>query len=287
MKLSIIIPAFNAGKTIGQQLNALKKQKWDESWEVIIADNGSTDDTVDTVSRYKDELPGLHIVNAKGKKGPSYARNAGAREAKGDAFIFIDADDVVGSDWLYTLGSALRKYEMVASRFEQNELNSPEVLKIMKSPQLDGLNKFRFSDFLPFAGACGLGVRREVHEKIGGFDEALIAGEDIDYCWRAQLQGVELSYIPDAVVHIRLRGEVKGVFRQYIRNGEYSIPIYKKYRDKGMQYDGIKAGLYRWYGLIRRLIKIRSRHDYTVWLKEFGYRFGILKGCLKYRVLAL
>ena len=287
MYLSVIIPAYNAEKTIGEQLDALKKQSWDGEWEVIIADNGSNDNTVNFALQYKQDLPGLRIVSANKKKGAPYARNAGAQEAKGDAFLFIDADDVVSDSWLQTLGGALRENQMVASRFEQNKLNSPDVLKIMKSPQLDGLNKFRFSDFLPFAGACGLGVRREVHEKIGGFDEALIAGEDIDYCWRAQLQGVELSYIPDAVVHIRLRGEVKGVFRQYIRNGEYSIPIYKKYRDKGMQYDGIKAGLYRWYLLMRRFIKIRSRHDYTVWLKEFGYRFGILKGCLKYRVMAL
>ncbi|MFA7097562.1 MAG: glycosyltransferase, partial [Gammaproteobacteria bacterium] len=64
VKLSVIIPCLNAERTIGEQLAALAGQRWPERWEVIVADNGSTDGTLAVVRSFADRLPGLRVVDA-------------------------------------------------------------------------------------------------------------------------------------------------------------------------------------------------------------------------------
>src|ERR671919_3057602 len=63
MKLSVVIPCLNAAETIGVQLDALRRQKWSERWEVIIADNGSTDATVSVIEANANGLPNLQIID--------------------------------------------------------------------------------------------------------------------------------------------------------------------------------------------------------------------------------
>ncbi|MCY7392121.1 MAG: glycosyltransferase, partial [Leptolyngbyaceae cyanobacterium CAN_BIN12] len=63
MKLSVILPCYNGAETIAVQLNALVQQQWSEDWEVIVVNNGSTDNSVEIVEEYRDRLP-LRIVNA-------------------------------------------------------------------------------------------------------------------------------------------------------------------------------------------------------------------------------
>ena len=95
VKLSVIIPCYNAEQTIGGLLESLARQGWPESWEVIVADNGSTDRSVVVTDKYKDHVSNLRIVDAFDKRGRSYARNVGARYAMGDSLVFCDADDEV------------------------------------------------------------------------------------------------------------------------------------------------------------------------------------------------
>ena len=87
--LSAIIPCLNAADTIGVQLDALSKQKWDKPWEVIVADNGSSDDTVKIVEYYQDRFQRLRIVDASDKKGPSHARNVGADASNAELLAFL------------------------------------------------------------------------------------------------------------------------------------------------------------------------------------------------------
>ena len=132
VKLSVIIPCYNGAKTIAVQLEALAFQQWSEPWEVIIADNGSTDDSIAIVERYRHRLPHLRIVDASARKGQPYALNVGAQAASGEALVFCDADDEVGPGWLAAMGEALSKYDFVACRFETKKLNSPKFYQ--KSP---------------------------------------------------------------------------------------------------------------------------------------------------------
>ena len=107
--LSIVIPAFNAASTIGAMLESLAQQSASVDWEVVVAENGSTDATRALVATYCDRLPSLRIVDASASSGAAYARNLGVREAKGDQIVFLDADDEVGTDFIQAVSRALTR----------------------------------------------------------------------------------------------------------------------------------------------------------------------------------
>jgi glycosyltransferase involved in cell wall biosynthesis len=287
MKLSIIIPSFNAAGTIGEQLEALANQSWSDPWEVIVADNGSTDETPAIVERYKKRLPQLRFVDASCKKGAGHARNIGAQAATGEALLFCDADDVVGDGWLAAMGQALARYDFVASRFEPNRLNDPQTLRGITCSQQDGLQSYSYPPYLPHSGGCGLGVKRAIHEAVGGFDESLLRLQDTDYCWRIQLAGTELHFIPQAVMHIRYRPKANDAYRQARLWGEYNVLLYKRYRPLGMPKLSWKKSLRAWLRLLQRLPQLWHPEQREKWLWQFAWRLGRVQGSIKYRVFGL
>jgi len=287
MKLSIIIPCFNAANTIAVQLEALANQHWSNPWEVIVSNNGSTDETIAIVEQYQEKLPNLRIIDSSDQGGAAHARNIGASSATGDALLFCDADDEVALGWLAAMGEALSKYDFVAGKREYNKLNEPWTLKYRTLSQLDGLQEYNYPPFLPHASASNLGVRRVIHEAIGGFDETMRQLEDTDYCWRIQLAGTELHFVPDAVVHYRLRDTIGGLYHQGRLWGEYNVLLYKKYRPLGMPKLSGKAGVRKWVRLLKLFPQVLSKEERPGWVRKFAWRIGRLQGCIKYRVLAL
>lgn len=87
MSVSVIVPAYNEEKTVGNVLGALVSSKFPD--EIICVNDGSTDNTLEEIERYKDNVV---IVDLKENKGKGYALAEGIRRAKGDILIFLDAD---------------------------------------------------------------------------------------------------------------------------------------------------------------------------------------------------
>ena len=285
--ISVIIPCFNAANTITSQLEALANQQWSESWEVIVSDNGSTDSSVAVVEQYKARIPLLRVVDSSSKRGASHARNVGAKVAKGDALAFIDDDDEIAPGWLAAMGEALAKHDFVAGRLEYKKLNEPWVVKCHQSENDQGL--FHTS-YLPFAGTCNLGIKRSLHDAIGGFDETLLRHQDVDYCWRLQQAGTKLNYVPEALVHYRLRNTVAGMYQRAWITGESEARLYKKHRPLGMPQllswkTFVKASVILSLELL--LLQVRSKESLARWLMHFAWRAGGLRGCIKYRYLPL
>lgn len=287
LKLSVVIPCLDAEATLADQLEALSGQGWPGGWEVILADNGSTDGSRAVAERFRGRLPGLRIVDASDRRGQAHARNLGAAAATGDALLFVDADDQVAPGWLEALGRAFARHEFVACRYDNEALNPPWVQRTHMNPQKDGVTRYDYPDYLPHAGGGGLGVLRRVHEEVGGFDESMAALEDTDYCWRIQLAGHELAFAPDAVVRIRHRHDPRGIFRQGRSYGKHNVLIYKKYRSRGMPRLGWLPGVLRWGKLVLRTpLLLLTREGRARWLWQLGWRLGRLEGCWKYRVIA-
>jgi glycosyltransferase involved in cell wall biosynthesis len=95
-------------------MDALANQSWSEPWEVVVANNKSTDDSMGIVEGYKKQLPNLRIVDASVRQGQPYALNVGAACAQGEAIAFCDADDEVAPGWVAAMGEALSRYDFVA-----------------------------------------------------------------------------------------------------------------------------------------------------------------------------
>jgi len=127
VKLSVIIPCYNCAAVLPEQLLALSRNPPPGDWEVIVADNGSTDGVAQVIEDFEGRIPELKLVDASGIQGASHARNVGCEHASGDVFVFCDADDVVAPGWLTTMYHALEKYEFVTGPVEYQKLNDGTV----------------------------------------------------------------------------------------------------------------------------------------------------------------
>ena len=285
-KVSVIIPIYNAADTIGDQLQALAAQNYGGWWEVVAVDNMSDDASADIVRSFQDRIPRLRLVSATARAGAAHASNRGSQEAGGDLLVFCDADDVVGEGWLNAMVSALSTHQFVASRHETGRLNPKWLAQARKNLQSDGLIPYRHPPFLSHAGGAGLGVHRAVHESIGGFDENWPRLQDTDYCWRMQLSGVPLHFVPDAVMHVRYRQDLMDTFKQALTWGEYNVLLYKCYRSQGMPDLTLRDAIASLRPLFR-LRPLRTRRGRAGMVWKLGWFFGRVKGSLKHRVLAL
>lgn len=287
MKLSVVIGCLNEYQVIHQQLDAFAQQKWSQPWELIIADNGSTDGTLEKVRSYKGKIPNLRIVDASSRRGVAYARNAGCKVASGESVAFCDADDVVGEGWVAAMGEAVDRLDFVACRVDFSQINPPWALRSRTSTQYHGLQKHDYPPYLDHAGGATLAIKKHIHDRIGGFDETLLSLEDTDYCWRVQLEGVKLHFVPEAVLHVRLRSSLSAMCRQSRRWAEYNVLLYKIYRARGMPPIPWHIGPRIWLHLLRRCPALFSETARPEWLWEVNWALGRLIGSLKHRVYGL
>ena len=252
---------------------------------MVIADNGSNDDSLAIVRSYQDRIPNIRIVDASDRRGQPHALNVGAAAAKGEALAFCDADDEVAPGWVAAMGTALSEHDFVACRIDVEKLNPPWIRR--GSSQARGIQPYTYPPYLPHAGGGTLGVKRWLHAAMGGFDESLPYLHDTDLCWRIQLAGTELHFVREAVVHIRQQHTYRGLFRQALNWAEYSVLLYKRYQPQGMPRLSPKQGLVYWGNLVTMVPRVRSRRQLARWVRELGWRVGRVRGSIKHRVLSI
>lgn len=285
--VSVIIVTHNGASTLGAQLDALIEQDYAGDWEVVVVDNCSTDATQDLLRVYQQRMPRLRWVEARAKKLIPYARNVGVEAARGDRILFCDADDIVDPRWVGAMATALDEHAFVAGRLDYAQLNPLWLQQARSGLQRESLQPYLYPPFLPHAASCNLGFRRSVSEQIGPFDETFSNLSDTDYCWRAQLAGIALHFVPDALVHYRLRGSLKTIFRQGQRYAEYNVLLYKKYRPFGMPAITWRDSARSWIGLARMVPAARSRARLNALIWRFAWLSGRLRGSIKHRIFAL
>ena len=286
--LSVVIPARNAASTIGAQLASLARQDWTGSWEVVIVDNGSTDDTVAAVEGFADRLPAVRIVSARARSSIPYARNRGVDAARGRLIAFCDADDEVGEGWLAAVAAGLERHGAVGTPRDHVRLNEAWVRASREPPPANAFHDNWYPPYLPHTAAGGMAVRRELHEAIGGFDESLSSCEDNDYCFRLQLRGVELGTVQGAVYHYRFRDTIGGIFRQAYWYSEQNARVQRMYRTRDAELPrrwtwpvkNLPALLKALPGVVRKGGRARF-----AWL--LGWELGRLRGSIRHRVLAV
>ena len=176
--VSVVIPAFNAMRTIGQTLESALSQTL-AAIEVIVVDDGSTDATREAVRRIQD--PRVRLVSQP-NRGASVARNTGIAQAKGEWVAFLDADDA------WTANKLERQLTLMAlspgclasqtSAFLVDDDLRPHTLRHCR-PSRDPLLAFLRFQNLPAAASSWL-VKRDLLNQLGGFDPELVMHEDWD-----------------------------------------------------------------------------------------------------------
>ncbi len=212
LRISVVVPAYNAAATLSEQLAALVEQTFDGAWEIVVVDNASTDETSAIVREWADrvERPEIRLVSSTDGSGPSHARNVGIEAARAPKIACTDADDVAGQGWLDAMSRALDHHHFVAGALELDRLNPPWLVagrgrSIDRRPIARG--------DLAFPHGCNFGVDRALFLQ-HRFDEAWRAGEEIELAYRLRAVGVSCEFEPSALVHYRYRSGFAATFRQ-------------------------------------------------------------------------
>jgi glycosyltransferase involved in cell wall biosynthesis len=289
MKLSVIIPCYNAADTISDQLDAMVNQEWSEPWEVVVVNNRSTDLSMSIVRSYQKLLPNLRIIDAFEQQGQPYALNTGIKAALGESVAFCDSDDVVGEGWIAAMGEALAMHEFVACRMDTEKLNSEWLQQSRGNSQLEDLPSIWYPPFMLHAGGGTLGIRRSLCLEVGEFDAGLPCLHDTDYCFRIQQRGVALHFVPEAVMHIRFRDSLLDIYRQARNYAKYNVKLSKRHRPIIAQ--TVKDLLRPWVRYFRKWVRqarllplARNRVTRGKWVWSLGWQVGRLQGSLRHRV---
>jgi glycosyltransferase involved in cell wall biosynthesis len=279
--VSVIIPARDAEASLDAQLRALSEQRTRE-WEVVLADNGSTDGTVEIARSWSGRIPGLRIIDASARRGAGAARNLGAEQARGDLLLFCDADDVVCPDWVEGFVAGQPSWDLAGGAVDYSALNAPGTAPAgTRLPGPGSLN------WLPFVAGANLAVQRSAFEALGGFSERLVGGEDVEFCWRAQLHGMRFGVVPGATVLKRARHDPHAIFRAQAAWGRCSVELFTLFREHGMPRPSTAEAVKTYASLVRRLAALGDPAARREWARYAGLRWGRLVGSARMRTLCL
>jgi glycosyltransferase involved in cell wall biosynthesis len=194
VRVSVVVPTHNRAERIERVLDARATQDIGEAFEVVVVDDASSDDTVSRLeARPATAAYTLIVLASAVNAGPARARNRGWRAGRGDRIAFIDDDCVPNPGWLRAITGALDLADIGVGRTKPPD------------DQLDQIGPF--SNYLDLEhncsfSTCNVAYRRDVLEKLGGFDESFRwpNGEDTELGLRALQAGFTDDYVPGALV---------------------------------------------------------------------------------------
>ncbi|MEO5664388.1 MAG: glycosyltransferase [Nocardioides sp.] len=226
--MSVVICVRDGAHVIGAQLEALREQMTEVAWEVVVADNGSTDGTAGMVREAIHGFPvPLRLIDASSRAGSSHARNAGALAAEGGVIAFCDCDDVVGAGWVQAAYTAAQQADMVGGSLR--ELLSPFR---SDSPLIEG-RAFTQASFGTAVLSCNFAASREGFLRIGGFDESLppYGCEDVELSMRANEAGLSIAEAPMMLVYFRRTTRPRDVLRKTYHSAQAEAVVWHRHRD--------------------------------------------------------
>lgn len=229
-KISVIVPVHNCRETIEQCLNSLVRIDH-PSFEIVVVDDGSTDETPEICRTF----PQVKLVEVP-KGGPSKARNIGMAFARGNLVAFTDGDCIVERDWLTELEKGFTGPEIAG--VGGNQL-CPDDDSHMGSIIHAFLKTIGFvADYVKtdtraketeHNPTCNVMYRRRVLEDVGGFNEELWPGEDVELDLHIRRRGYRLIYNPAACVAHYRPGTYHGFARMLYRYGRAQGYLVRKY----------------------------------------------------------
>ncbi|TAK35850.1 MAG: glycosyltransferase [Chloroflexota bacterium] len=294
--ITVGIAAYNAAETLPLLLESLLAQEYPRAgFEVVVADNGSSDETTEIVRQYARRGP-IRLLHADHRRGPAVARNTIVAAALGDIIAFTDSDCCADARWLAEIRAGFSKPEIgcVAGGIQGAEAKTPVEGYYCRHNILSQETVLNHP-FLPYAQTANAAFRREVFQRVGPFDETLLVGEDLDLLWRMQLETeYRLCYCQHALVWHRHRSTLRGFLRHSVGWGVCQALIYKKYRghlrrDSWSQLlcDYRRIGGLLWLTL-RRWVGVKLGHGevevlqdtYLTLFRLCGIKLGRWKGSL-------
>jgi len=226
--ITCVVPAFNSAAYVGEALASIFAQRH-RPLQVVVADGGSTDTTIDVVRAF----PGEVEIVAQANTAPAATRNLGLRAARGDLVAFLDADDAWRAE----------KLELQLARFTAD----PELevclshAELVWSEERAGeavrLSAHRRARVVPGYATTTMLARRDVFARLGDFDERLWFADATEWLMRAAERGVKVEMMPDALTYHRMH-DSNLTRRRAAASREEFLDVIKRSLDRRRARDG-------------------------------------------------
>jgi glycosyltransferase involved in cell wall biosynthesis len=253
--VSVIIPAYNAAKTLRACLESVSAAEYGGTVEVLVVDDASTDDTPDITTDL-----GCRLIRRNTNQGPAQARNAGARAASGDILLFVDADTEMRRDTIRQAVAALTQSGMGAV----NGMYEPEPINAGFFPAYYAYLKFHaFTNndtdrMTAFSGQCGA-IYKTLFHHVGGYNTI---------SWGVDIENEEFG--------LRVNEQsVVGIAREF--RVRHNFPAFR-------QLAYIFSNRVYWWVLFSRFSR---RHEAVLMTRGFGYATASPTAALLFELLGL
>lgn len=267
--VSVAIPVFNSKNLINICLKSVLKTKY-SNFEIILVDDYSLDGTYEILVKKYSRNPKIKILRNEKNFGPSKTRNKGIKAAKGKYVAFVETDMEVDPNWLSSLVKALEKDKSLgAVQSKVLDINRRDFIHstgVFYNPHTFWVWSFATAqpkDFKTEQREVGIGsvgslVRKDVLDKLGGFDEKIVHNiDDTELSWRIWLLGFRCITIPESITY-HWTAKPTSVREKALPSLSSEFHFHKTFR--------IFLKNYEWKNIVR----------YTPWL-FFAFSLRILK----------
>lgn len=234
--VSIIIPAYNAERTLGECLQAATTVRWPGELEIIVVNDGSSDKTSDVASSF----PGVRTINLP-HMGAAPATNFGIKSASHDIVVLLDADAVLEKGWLEKIITSLYDPSIAAVAGYAVTANSSVIGKIAGYDVESRLDKLSIdTDHLYTMNTA---YRRGILLEVGLLEEDLEVGYDADLSRKLKAAGYRLILRKDVTCRHYWRDDLKGYLRQQYKYAYYRMELAHKFGKSHDQFASLKMVL--------------------------------------------
>src|SRR3989304_8288811 len=228
--VSVIVPAYNSEKTIESCIEALLLQDYQkELYEVIVVDDGSTDNTAQKIKKF----PVKYIWQKN--SGPASARNNGVTYANGDTILFTDSDCMPDVNWISEMVKPFKDINVMAVKGAYRNKQKSIVARFAQLEFEERFEMLKKAEYIDMVDTYSAGFRKDIFLKMGGFDTSfpVANNEDTELSYRMSRRGLKMVFNPEAIVyHLNHPDSIKRYARLKFWRGYWRIVVYKRFPDK-------------------------------------------------------
>ena len=230
---SIIIVTYDHKKYLDPCIKSILKQ--DYSYEIIIVDNNSNDNTYEYI---KKNYPEIKLIKNKQNYGYGKGNNIGVKHAQGEYIVILNPDTIVENDWLNELIKPLKNNKKIITTpkillYDGKAINTCGNINHFTGLTFtrglnENLDKYNTQERVSGISGCNFAIKKSYYEELGSFDENFyMYNEDSDFSWRAYLKGFEILFIPTSKIRHDYNLKVTAKKIYHLEKGRYMI--LKKY----------------------------------------------------------
>lgn len=271
-RISVLIPNYNGSSTIGKCLEGAFSSAYD-NFEVIVADDCSTDNSVEIIKRFP-----CRFIALDKNSGASKARNAGAKKGSGEIFFFIDSDCVMQKDTLAAVNKAFDKNAITGGTYTK----IPYDASFFSAFQSIFINYSETKKEAPdYIATHAMAIDQALFKKVGGFSEDFLPIlEDVEFSHRLRRLGIKLIMHPEILVqHIfnfTLIKSLRNAFRKSLWWTIYSLKNKDVFKDSGTASVELKINVTACFlNILLALISVLAKNALILAVIPFIFAFNL------------